>query len=175
MFSRRSAPFFRVAGFAAPILNGVVVVTDDRIVAVGAESSVKIPAGARRVDLGDATLRRAIEGGYVPGPRMRTAAHSIGITGGHCDENGYKPGLFDSDFKTGIADGPEQVRAAVRYQAKYGADVIKTCATGGVLSEGDAVPGDPLKDITVLERASFVMKNGVVYKAPDGVKTNVAQ
>src|SRR5207302_4660590 len=39
----------------------------------------------------------------------------------------------------GIADGPEQVRAAVRYQAKYGADVIKTCATGGVLSEGDAV------------------------------------
>src|ERR1019366_3474164 len=372
---------------AAPILNGVVVVTDDRIVAVGAESSVKIPAGARGVDLGAATLRpgvidapvhligrelgdpgqdaeatrdapglsaiigvanarkalmagfttvrnvgapnfddvslrRAIEGGYVPGPRMRTAAHSIGITGGHCDENGYKPGLFDGDFKTGIADGPEQVRAAVRYQAKYGADVIKTCATGGVLSEGDAVgvpqytyeelkamvdeatklerkvaahahgaegikiatragvasiehgsflddeaaklmaehhtflvptyrageyarkynvqialgtdagvgahgtngheftlmvqwgglspmqsivagtssaakllgwddrlgtlaagkfadvvavPGDPLKDITVLERASFVMKNGVVYKAPDGVKTNVAQ
>src|SRR5471032_2523753 len=70
---------------------------------------------------------------------MRTAAHSIGITGGHCDENGYKPGLFDGDFKTGIADGPDQVRAAVRYQAKYGADVIKTCATGGVLSEGDAV------------------------------------
>src|SRR5471032_1645399 len=70
---------------------------------------------------------------------MRTAAHSIGITGGHCDENGYKPGLFDGDFKTGIADGPDQVRAAVRYQVKYGADVIKTCATGGVLSEGDAV------------------------------------
>lgn len=189
---------------SAPILNGVVVVTDDKIAAVGAESSVKIPAGARRVDLGDATLmpgfidahvhligrelddpgqeeqatrdspglsaiigvsnarktlmdgfttvrnvgapnfddvslRHAIEMGYVPGPRMRTAAHSIGITGGHCDENGYKPGLFDGDFRTGIADGPDQVRAAVRYQAKYGADVIKTCATGGVLSEGDAV------------------------------------
>jgi imidazolonepropionase-like amidohydrolase len=70
---------------------------------------------------------------------MRTAGYAIGITGGHCDENGYKPGLFDGDFKTGIADGPEQVRAAVRYQAKYGADVIKTCATGGVLSLTDDV------------------------------------
>ena len=73
------------------------------------------------------------------GPRMLTAGHSIGITGGHCDENGYKPGMADGDFKTGIADGVDQVRAAVRYQIKYGADVIKTCATGGVLSEGDAV------------------------------------
>jgi imidazolonepropionase-like amidohydrolase len=70
---------------------------------------------------------------------MLTAAHSLGITGGHCDENGYKPGLADGDFKTGIADGVEEVRRAVRYQIKYGADVIKTCATGGVLSEGDAV------------------------------------
>ena len=70
---------------------------------------------------------------------MLTAGHSIGITGAHCDENGYKPGLADGDYKTGIADGVEQVRAAVRYQIKYGADLIKTCATGGVLSEGDAV------------------------------------
>jgi len=189
---------------AAPIQNGVVVVTDDRIVSVGAAGSVAIPAGARTVDLGNATLlpgfidahthvigralgdpdandqgvrdvdsfgailgvvnvrntllagftsirnlgaanfddiamRKAINEGWVIGPRMQTAAHAIGITGGHCDENGYKPGLMDGDFKTGIADGPEQIRAAVRYQAKYGADVIKTCATGGVLSEGDAV------------------------------------
>ena len=189
---------------AAPIQNGVVVVTDDRIVSVGAAGSVAIPAGARTVDLGNATLlpgfidahthvigrtlgdpgandasvrdvdsfaailgvanvrntllagftsirnvgavnfddiamRKAINEGWVVGPRMQTAAHAIGITGGHCDENGYKPGLMDGDFKTGIADGPEQIRAAVRYQAKYGADVIKTCATGGVLSEGDAV------------------------------------
>jgi imidazolonepropionase-like amidohydrolase len=70
---------------------------------------------------------------------MQTAAHSLGITGGHCDENGFKPGLDDGDFRTGIADGADQIRAAVRYQVKYGADVIKTCATGGVLSEGDAV------------------------------------
>lgn len=87
----------------------------------------------------DLAIRKAINDGWVVGPRMLTAGHSLGITGGHCDENGYKPGMADGDFKTGIADGVDQVRAAVRYQIKYGADVIKTCATGGVLSEGDAV------------------------------------
>ncbi len=87
----------------------------------------------------DLAIRKAINEGWVVGPRMLTAGHSLGITGGHCDTNGYKPGLVDGDFKTGIADGVAQVRAAVRYQIKYGADVIKTCATGGVLSDGDAV------------------------------------
>jgi imidazolonepropionase-like amidohydrolase len=189
---------------AAPVQNGVVVVTDDRIVAVGASGSVSVPAGARVIDLGDATLlpgfidahthiigrplsdpasdiaavkdipayaaivgvsnarktlmggfttirvlgspdfddvalRQAITNGVVPGPRMQVAAHSFGITGGHCDENGYTPGLEDRDYRTGVADGVDEVRKAVRYQVKYGADVIKICATGGVLSEGDAV------------------------------------
>ena len=90
-------------------------------------------------DFTDVALRKAIDEGWTVGPRMQVAAHSIGITGGHCDENGYRPGLMDGDPRTGIADGVEQIRAAVRYQVKYGADVIKTCATGGVLSEGDAV------------------------------------
>ena len=189
---------------AAPVADAVVVVTDDRIVAAGPASRVAVPAGARVIDLGDATLlpgfidahthitgrvlgdprgddaavrdfpafaavvatanaratlmagfttirnvgagnfddaalRQAIEEGFVPGPRMQIAAHSLGITGGHCDQNGFRPGLMEGDTRTGIANGPEEVRAAVRYQVKYGADVIKTCATGGVLSEGDAV------------------------------------
>jgi len=189
---------------AAPIANGEVVVTDDRIVAVGRQGAVSEPAGARVIDLGDATLlpgfidahvhligralndpgandapvrdfpgfgailgaenarrtlmngfttvrmvgapnfddialRTAIDGGYAVGPRIQTAGHAIGITGGHCDENGFRPGLMDPDYREGVANGVEQVRAAVRYQAKYGADVIKMCATGGVLSEGDAV------------------------------------
>jgi imidazolonepropionase-like amidohydrolase len=84
-------------------------------------------------------LRKAINEGWVPGPRMETAGHALGIRGGHCDSNGFRPGLFDKGIEDGIADGVEQIRAAVRYQIKYGADVIKTCATGGVLSEGDAV------------------------------------
>lgn len=186
---------------AAPIRDGVVVVTDERIVAVGAASAVRVPAGARQVNLGDVTLmpgfidlhvhligrevedagaqnsatrdypgflaalgteharltlmagfttarmvgapgfqdvglRAAIDGGYVPGPRLQVAGHSLGITGGHCDENNFRPGLFDGTPESGIADGVDEVRAAVRYQVKYGADVIKTCATAGVLSGG---------------------------------------
>ena len=87
----------------------------------------------------DMALRQAIEDGRVAGPRMQNAGHSLGITGGHCDSNGFRPGINESGPEEGIANGPEEVRAAVRYQVKYGADVIKTCATGGVLSEGDAV------------------------------------
>jgi len=188
----------------ASITNGVVVVTDDKIVAAGKQGAVTIPAGAKLVDLGDVTLlpgfvdahthiigreladpqandamvrdyqatgaiigvanaqktllagfttirnvgapafddmalRKAVNEGNVIGPRMQNAGHAIGITGGHCDENGFRPGLMDGNPMLGIADGPDQIRAAVRYQAKYGADVIKMCATGGVLSEGDAV------------------------------------
>jgi imidazolonepropionase-like amidohydrolase len=87
----------------------------------------------------DMALRKAINASQIWGPRMENAGYAIGITGGHCDENGFKPGLFDGNYKTGIANGVDEVRAAVRYQIKQGADVIKTCATGGVLSEGDAV------------------------------------
>jgi imidazolonepropionase-like amidohydrolase len=87
----------------------------------------------------DMALRQAINDGRVPGPRMQNGGHSLGITGGHCDENGFRPGLIRLGPADGVADGPDQIRSAVRYQVKGGADVIKTCATGGVLSEGDAV------------------------------------
>jgi imidazolonepropionase-like amidohydrolase len=87
----------------------------------------------------DMALRQAINEGHATGPRMQTAGHAIGITGGHCDDNGLNPNLPERGPKDGVANGVEQVRQAVRYQIKYGADVIKTCATGGVLSEGDAV------------------------------------
>src|SRR6185503_12164489 len=87
----------------------------------------------------DMALRKAINEGWTVGPRMETAGHALGITGGHCDDNGFRPGLLDGGIRDGIANGPEEIRAAVRYQIKYGATVIKTCATGGVLSEGDAV------------------------------------
>ncbi len=92
--------------------------------------------------LADRSLRDAIAGGLVAGPRMLVANHSIGMTGGHCDDtNGLRPDLFGGppDFRVGIADGPEELRKAVRHQIKLGADVIKICATGGVLSQGDGV------------------------------------
>lgn len=84
----------------------------------------------------DMALRQAISDGRAVGPRMQNAGHSLGITGGHCDSNGFRPGVATHTLQEGIANGPDEVRAAVRYQVKYGADVIKTCATGGVLSEG---------------------------------------
>jgi imidazolonepropionase-like amidohydrolase len=88
----------------------------------------------------DVALKQAVGAGVVPGPRIYTAGHSLGITGGHCDENGFRPDLGDEPgIEEGIANGEDAVRAAVRYQIKYGADVIKICATGGVLSAGDAV------------------------------------
>jgi imidazolonepropionase-like amidohydrolase len=90
-------------------------------------------------DFGDIALRNMIREGVVSGPRIVAAGHAIGITGGHCDTNGYVPGLLPADPLHGVADGPEEIVKAVRLQVKYGADVIKTCATGGVLSEGDAV------------------------------------
>jgi len=87
----------------------------------------------------DMALRQAINEGRAVGPRIQAAGHALGITGGHCDDNGWRPGLLESGPEKGVANGPEEVRKAVRYQVKYGADVIKACATGGVLSEGDAV------------------------------------
>ena len=199
----RAARLIDGTGLAA-ITDAVVILTGDRIVAVGKSSAVAVPVGARVIDLGNATLlpgfidahthiigrplgdpasdlagvkdypgyaaivgvenarrtlmagftsirvvgapnfddmalRDAITNGTVPGPRMENAGHAFGITGGHCDENGWTPGLKDNDYRSGVADGVDEVRKAVRYQVKYGADVIKICATGGVLSEGDAV------------------------------------
>jgi imidazolonepropionase-like amidohydrolase len=99
-------------------------------------TSIRV-VGADNFD--DMALRQAISEGRTPGPRMQNAGHPLGITGGHCDDNGWRPGINESGPEQGIADGPDEVRKAVRYQVKYGADVIKTCATGGVLSEGDAV------------------------------------
>ncbi len=85
----------------------------------------------------DVALRDAINEGDVPGPRMFVAGPSLGVTGGHCDSN-----LLPYEFhekSEGVADGPWEVRKAVRRNIKYGATVIKFCATGGVLSKGTKV------------------------------------
>ena len=89
----------------------------------------------------DAGLRNAINRGVVPGPRMLVAVHAIGATGGHCDETGYRAGVFGKETgpEEGVINGADQARQAVRLAHKYGATIIKTCATGGVLSLADAV------------------------------------
>jgi len=191
---------------AAPVQNGIIVVTDDRIVAVGASGSVSVPANARIIDLGDATLlpgfidahthltmqfdkdyyhgfynrlmrfpaeqamyaamyakrtleagfttvrnvgaedfvdvglRNAINAGVAEGPRILTAVHGVGSPGGHFDDYAFPPDRVKPWGPIeGICSGPEECREAVRYQMKWGADVIKIAASGGVLSESDPV------------------------------------
>lgn len=189
----------------AAVANGVVIVEGDKIKAAGA--GLPIPAGARVIDLGDATLlpglidahthisfeaadnwlqgtieelrrtvpetairatdyahrtlmagfttirdvgsrdyidvglRNSIDAGVVPGPRMLVAVHSLGARGGHCDDTGFPYGRFGAEtgIADGIASGADPFRDSVRFQVKYGADVIKICATGGVLSLADEV------------------------------------
>jgi imidazolonepropionase-like amidohydrolase len=176
-----------------------VVITGDRITAVGVAGVLAVPAGARRIDLpgdtmipglidmhthitgradvhgyrgltvttpaaaisgvanagktlqagfttlrnvgagggADVALRDSINAGETVGPRLFVSGPPIGATGGHCDEN-----LLPAEYGRvgqGVADGPEAVRHMVRQNHKYGADLIKLCATGGVLSKGDAV------------------------------------
>jgi len=82
----------------------------------------------------DVALARAIERGWVKGPRMFPSGHALGITGGHCDVTGMIPGVLEPTFKQGIADGADEVTKAVRYQIKHGAKIIKICATAGVAS-----------------------------------------
>lgn len=119
------------------------------------ESTLRATAYARKTlmagfttvrDLGsgeyiDVGLRNATAGGVVPGPRILASVHALGARGGHCDETGFPFSRFGPEpgIEHGIASGADQFRDAVRFQVKYGADVIKVCATGGVLSLADEV------------------------------------
>jgi imidazolonepropionase-like amidohydrolase len=87
----------------------------------------------------DVALKRAIDEGVLPGPRMWTARNTLSITGGHGDQGGLRHDLTAAPtFEEGIVDSPEEAAKAVRYQHKFGADVIKFTATGGVLSINDS-------------------------------------
>ncbi len=90
--------------------------------------------GSDRFD--DVALKQGIEQGYVPGPRIVPATYAIGATGGHCDYTEFPPSI--STPTTAIANGPDELRAMVRKLRKYGAEVIKFCGTGGVLSKTDS-------------------------------------
>ena len=96
----------------------------------------------------DIGLRNAINKGVVPGPRILASRYPIGATGGHCDQTGFPPNTFGPDWgpEKGKAAGADQVRQAVRLQVKYGADVIKMCVSGGVLSLGDEVSVPQMTD-----------------------------
>jgi imidazolonepropionase-like amidohydrolase len=104
----------------------------------------------------DVALRNSINKGVIVGPRMLVATKGIGATGGHFDPtNGFRDFLFgrEPDYTDGIADGPEEIRKAVRFEVKNGADVIKAAVSGGVLSLADEVDTPQL---TPAEMAALV-------------------
>jgi imidazolonepropionase-like amidohydrolase len=104
----------------------------------------------------DVALRNSINRGVIVGPRMLVAAKGIGATGGHFDPTGgFRDFLFgrEPDYTDGIADGPEEIRKAVRFEVKNGADVIKAAVSGGVLSLADEVDTPQL---TPAEMAALV-------------------
>jgi len=86
----------------------------------------------------DVGLKQAIDEGFVPGPRITPAGYAIGSTGGHCDSTFFPPSMAQRE--PSVIDSPDQGRQMVRQMHKYGAQVIKICATGGVFSHGDT-PG----------------------------------
>jgi len=99
----------------------------------------------------DVDLRDAVNAGQVPGPHMQVSGPLLGITGGHCDEN-LLPIKYQA-VRDGVADGISQVQHKVRENIKYGADLIKICATGGVLSKGD----DPQASQYTLEEMQAIV------------------
>lgn len=94
-------------------------------------TTVRNVGSADRNDIG---LQQAIDGGYVTGPRIVGAGFALGSTGGHCDRSGFPPSMEAPGKLEGVGDTPDELRYQVRRQRKYGARVIKVCATGGVFS-----------------------------------------
>jgi imidazolonepropionase-like amidohydrolase len=120
--------------------------TDNYWTVVGvANAKITLEAGFTTVrnvgsaNFDDVAIKQAIERGVVPGPRIVPATYAIGATGGHCDNTSLPPSVTTPS--PAVANGPEQIRATVRRLHKYGAEVIKFCGTGGVLSKGDTVGG----------------------------------
>ena len=163
-----------------PTLSGYrgLEFTDNFFTVIGVANAKKtIEAGfttVRNVGSGnydDVALKQGIEAGYVPGPRIVPATYAIGATGGHCDVTEFPPSIHvDSPA---VADGPEAIRAVVRKLRKYGAEVIKFCATGGVLSKTDSVGGQQytLQEMTALveEAHQLGMKVAVHAHGASGI------
>ena len=113
-----------------------------RVTLAAGFTTVRVLGTEDWVDVG---LRNAIQAGLVQGPRIVAAAHAIGSPGGHCDQSPFPPERVKPRGPIeGVCSGPEPCREAVREQMKWGADVIKICASGGVFSESDPLKAPQL-------------------------------
>ena len=128
-------------------------------------------------DFVDVALMHAIERGDFEGPEIFPAGNAIGITGGHADATGFRPGLLPQGPAEGIADGPDECVKAVRTQIKYGAKVIKVMATAGVLSFEESVGAQQLSDAELRAIVEEAARHGLRVAAhahgTDGIKAAV--
>jgi imidazolonepropionase-like amidohydrolase len=109
----------------------------------------------------DVSLAHAVDRGWLVGPRILPAGHAVTITGGHCDATGYAPGIAERDWRSGVADGPDEVMKAVRHQIKHGARWIKICATAGVLSFEGPVGAQQLAEAEMRAAVEEAARHGV--------------
>lgn len=116
--------------YGGPVDHALQAATNARATLMAGFTSVR-ECGAN--DFIDVALKRAIERDVAVGPRITPSGYQISMTGGHGDNTGYPPGEYELTPKQGVADGPEQLLYAVRYQIKYGAEVIKVTVTAGVM------------------------------------------
>jgi imidazolonepropionase-like amidohydrolase len=164
------------------MLEGLQQTIPEKAIDATVNARVTLMAGFTTVrDVGsedylDVGLRAAIDKGVVPGPRMLICVHAIGATGGHCDETGFRSGVFGKETgpEEGVVNGADQARYAVRLAHKYGATIIKTCATGGVLSLADSVDTPQLTqaelDAIVDEAHALKLKAAAHAHGAEGAK-----
>ncbi len=125
----------------------------------------------------DVGLAQAIRDGYAVGPRIVPAGYSLGATGGHCDSTFLPPSLERPEKEEGVGDGPEELRHQVRRQRKFGAEVIKVCATGGVFSRNTEPGQQQLSEAELRAIADEAHQWGLRVAAhahgADGIKASI--
>jgi imidazolonepropionase-like amidohydrolase len=137
-------------------------------------TTVRNVGSSNRNDIG---LKQAIDNGYVVGPRIVPAGYALGATGGHCDQTFLPPSLQKDDKEEGIGDSPDELRFQVRRQRKFGAEVIKVCATGGVFSRNTQpgqlqVPENELRAI-VQEARQWGLRTAAHAHGAEGIKAAI--
>ncbi|NNC47469.1 MAG: amidohydrolase family protein [Sphingomonas sp.] len=138
-------------------------------------TTVRMLGSRDRIGVG---LKQAIEDGYVVGPRIVPAGYSLGATGGHCDSSFLPPSLAKEGKEEGIGDTPDELKYQVRHQRKYGAEVIKVCATGGVFSV-NTEPGQPQLSVAELravasEAEQWGLRSAAHAHGAEGIRRAIA-
>lgn len=165
------APFFEGLSHSAAREAIVAVKNARRTLMAGFTTVRNVGAGGYSV----IAVRDGIDAGDIIGPRIYAAGYSVGITGGHCDNNFLAPEL--NARSGGAADGPWAVRAKVRENIKYGANTVKVCATGGVFSKGTKVGIQQMTVEEIKAAADEAHLRGMVIAAhahgTDGIKAAI--